>query len=54
MVIEAPIITQKCNVQFNSFTPDNLENCPFIAIISKGIHNHLPPPPVTTPSNILE
>ncbi|CAG8708911.1 13502_t:CDS:2, partial [Funneliformis mosseae] len=54
MIIEAPIITQKCNVQFNLFTLDNLENCLFIAIISKGIHNHLPPPFVTTSSNILE
>ncbi|CAI2198575.1 17933_t:CDS:2, partial [Funneliformis geosporum] len=54
IVIEVPIITKKCNVQLNSFIPDNLENCPFIAIVSKEIHNHLPPPPVTTPSNILK
>jgi hypothetical protein len=54
MVIEPPIISQRCEVKFNSFTPTNLENYPFIAIVSKGIHHHLPPPPVTLPTNVLE
>ncbi|CAI2185809.1 556_t:CDS:2, partial [Funneliformis geosporum] len=52
--IESPIITKKCNVLLNSYIPDNLESCSFIAIVSKRIHNHLPFPSVTTPSNILE
>jgi hypothetical protein len=54
IVIESPIISQKCNVQFNSFVPEDLKCSPFIAIVSKGVHCHLPPPPVTTPTNILE
>jgi len=54
IVIEAPIISQKCNVQFNSFVPEDIKNSPFIAIVSKGIHSHLPPPPVTIPTNVLE
>ncbi|PKY61711.1 hypothetical protein RhiirA4_432001, partial [Rhizophagus irregularis] len=49
IVIESPIISQKCNVQFNSFVPEDLKCSPFIAIVSKGVHCHLPPPPVTTP-----
>ena len=53
-IIEASIISKKCNIQFSSFIPKNLENCPFITIVSKEIHNHLLPPPVITPSNILK
>ena len=54
IVVEVPIIHQKCNVQFNSFVPEDIKSSPFIAIVSKGVHDHLPPPPVTTPSNVLE
>jgi hypothetical protein len=54
VVIEAPIIPQKCNVRFNSFVPVDIKSHPYIAIVSKGIHKHLPPPPVTTPTNVLE
>ena len=53
-IIEAPIISKKCNVQFSSFIPKNLKNCSFITIVLKGIHNYLPPPPVTILSNILK
>ncbi|CAG8855572.1 7811_t:CDS:1, partial [Gigaspora margarita] len=30
-----------------------LTKCPFIVIISVGIHNHPPPPPTKTPQNII-
>jgi len=32
----------------------NLETCPYIVIISKGIHTHPPPPPVKIPINLVE
>jgi hypothetical protein len=31
-----------------------LEKCPYIIIISKGIHTHPPPPPVKIPINLVE
>lgn len=33
--------------------PKDLEACPFIIILSKGIHNHPVPPPTKTPTPIL-
>jgi len=31
-----------------------LKKCPYIIIISKGIHTHLPPPPIKIPINLVE
>jgi len=31
-----------------------LEKCPYIIIISKGIHTHPPPPSVKIPINLVE
>jgi hypothetical protein len=31
----------------------DLKKCPIIVIISKGVHEHPPPPPVKTPTNIV-
>jgi len=53
-VFEAPIIKKSCNVKFFHFVPLNLEQCPIIITISKGIHQHPPPPPTKTPSNIIK
>ncbi|RIB03397.1 hypothetical protein C2G38_2225146 [Gigaspora rosea] len=43
-----------CPVKFYHILPDNLTECPFIVMISTGVHNHPPPPPVKTPQNIME
>jgi hypothetical protein len=52
-VFDAHLIKKTCNVKYYHLVPLNLEDCPFIVIISKGIHEHPPPPPVKTPPNIL-
>ncbi|CAG8844710.1 20751_t:CDS:2, partial [Gigaspora margarita] len=43
-----------CPVKFYHIIPDNLTECPFIVMISTGVHNHPPLPPVKTPQNIME
>ncbi|CAG8654372.1 11972_t:CDS:2, partial [Racocetra persica] len=48
------IIQKPCNVKFYHFLPLNLVECPFIVIVSIGEHNHPPPPPVKTPSTIVQ
>ncbi|CAG8682156.1 30803_t:CDS:2, partial [Racocetra persica] len=40
-------------VQFWHYIPKNLEEYPFIIILSRGIHNHPAPPPTKTPKSIL-
>ncbi|CAG8841643.1 5216_t:CDS:2, partial [Racocetra persica] len=42
-----------CPVKFYHILPKNLTECPFIVIISVGIHNHPPLPPIKTPQNII-
>ncbi|GBC33794.1 hypothetical protein GLOIN_2v1672652 [Rhizophagus irregularis DAOM 181602=DAOM 197198] len=41
-----------CPVTFYHIIPENLKECPFIATVSVGKHNHPPPPPYKTPYNI--
>ena len=48
------IIHKECQVKFYCITPVDLEKCPYIVIISKGIHTHPPPPPVKIPINLVE
>ncbi|CAG8836293.1 16064_t:CDS:2, partial [Gigaspora margarita] len=43
-----------CPVKFYYILPKDLTQCPFIVIISIGIHNYLSPPPTKTPHNIIE
>ncbi|PKY51330.1 hypothetical protein RhiirA4_546495 [Rhizophagus irregularis] len=48
------IIHKPCQVRFYCITPLDLEKCPYIVIISKGVHAHPPPPPVKIPINLVE
>ena len=48
------IIHKLCQVKFYCITPVDLMKCPYIVIISKGIHTHPPPPPVKIPINLVE
>jgi hypothetical protein len=55
MIIDGgSIIHKPCQVKFYCITPKDLEKCPYIVIISKGIHIHPPPPPVKIPINLVE
>ncbi|CAB4480127.1 unnamed protein product [Rhizophagus irregularis] len=47
------IIHKPCQVRFYCITPVDLEKCPYIVIISKGVHAH-PPPPVKIPINLVK
>ncbi|RIA80293.1 hypothetical protein C1645_792839 [Glomus cerebriforme] len=51
-VVRGEIIQKSCPVHFMKFVPDNIVNCPFVALVCIGIHNHPPPVPERTPANI--
>jgi len=36
------------------FIPNDLEECPFVALVCIGKHNHPPPPPERTPDGIKD
>ena len=52
-IIEARIIRHECSVKFYHFVPANMQDIPFIALVSVGVHTHVPPPPVKMPPNIV-
>jgi hypothetical protein len=39
------IIQKKCGVKFSKIVPRNIEQCPYIILVSKGVYIHPPPPP---------
>ncbi|KAJ7493180.1 hypothetical protein B0H11DRAFT_2277283 [Mycena galericulata] len=43
-----------CTSTFNIYTPDDLEDCPFVLIICQNPHSHPPPSPVKTPPPLLQ
>lgn len=51
-VIHGEIIEKICPVQFIKIIPHDITKCPFVALICIGVHNHPPPPPERTPSEI--
>ncbi|KAF8997022.1 hypothetical protein BDQ17DRAFT_1249116, partial [Cyathus striatus] len=46
--------TSKCPVRFSIYTPNDLDTCPFIVIISRNLHNHARPLAVKTPPAIKD
>jgi hypothetical protein len=53
-VMQGSIVKKKCNVKLYKFIPDNLKECPFVALVCVGKHNHPPPPPERTPNGIKD
>src|SRR6266540_7565930 len=51
-ITRGKIKEKSCGVEFTLFTPYDLQQCPCIVILYKGIHNHPPPPPEKTPNGI--
>lgn len=45
---------EPCPIKFYYILPKDLTKCPFIVIISIGVHNHPPPIPTKTPFNIIK
>ncbi|CAB4439614.1 unnamed protein product [Rhizophagus irregularis] len=46
------IIEKSCLVQFIKIIPHNIAECPFVALICIGVHNHPPPPSERIPAGI--
>ncbi|CAG8850506.1 33119_t:CDS:1, partial [Racocetra persica] len=44
------IIRLQCQVNFIKLIPHNLDECLFVVLICREIHNHLPPPPSKVPT----
>ncbi|KAI9105486.1 hypothetical protein DFS34DRAFT_14181 [Phlyctochytrium arcticum] len=42
---------QPCPVKIYNITPLN-PDCPYVMVLSVGVHNHPPPPPTKVPTNI--
>ena len=47
------LLSKSCNVKFHFYIPQNLEQSPYVILVSTGIHTHPPPPPVKPPSQIV-
>ncbi|CAB4403556.1 unnamed protein product [Rhizophagus irregularis] len=52
-VIKQGLIIQKsCGVKYSKLIPLDLNKCPYIILVSRGIHSHSPPPPSRVPISI--
>ena len=52
--MQGKIVDKPCNVKIYKIIPNNLEECPFVALICVGTHNHPQSPPERTPDNIKD
>ncbi|RGB34888.1 hypothetical protein C1646_759990 [Rhizophagus diaphanus] len=52
IIKQGSIIRKECGVKYYKIVPADIESCPYIIIVSKGIHTHPPPPPNHVPSAI--
>ncbi|CAG8579137.1 7905_t:CDS:10, partial [Cetraspora pellucida] len=51
-VQEGSIIKHQCDVKYYKIIPYNIKECPYVILISKGIHKHSPPPSTKVPNEI--
>ncbi|CAG8714304.1 13918_t:CDS:2, partial [Cetraspora pellucida] len=49
-VQEGSIIKHQCNIKYYKIIPYNIKECPYVILISKGIHKHSPPLPTKIPN----
>ena len=52
--IQGIIIKKTSDVKLHRFIPNNIKECPFVALVCVGKHNHPPPPPERAPDNIKD
>jgi hypothetical protein len=52
IIKQGSIVQKKCQVKFSKIVPIDIESCPYIILVSKGIHSHPPPPPNHVPITI--
>jgi hypothetical protein len=51
-VKQGPIIRRTCGVKYSKIVPLDIEKCPYVILISRGIHSHPPPPPSRVPITV--
>ncbi|CAB4418704.1 unnamed protein product [Rhizophagus irregularis] len=49
---QGSIIQKTCGVKYSKIIPLDIKSCPYVILISKGIHSHPPPPPSRVPLTI--
>ena len=52
VIKQGSIIQKSCGVKYSKLIPIDLEKCPYIILVSRGIHSHPPPPPSCVPISI--
>jgi hypothetical protein len=52
IIKQGSMIQKTCGVKFHKLIPLDLEKCPYVILVSKGIHSHPPPPPCRVPTGI--
>ena len=53
-VVRGTMVKRTCDVQFIKLIPHDLIECPYIALICIGTHNHPPPPPERIPAGVKD
>ncbi|CAB4428210.1 unnamed protein product [Rhizophagus irregularis] len=51
-ITQGKLMKKLCEVRFSKLIPIDIKSCPFVILISKGIHTHPPPPPNQVPVTI--
>ncbi|RHZ86523.1 hypothetical protein Glove_50g13 [Diversispora epigaea] len=54
IVKQGSIIQKTCNVKYSKLIPLDIKKCPYIILVSRGIHSHPPPPPNRVPITIRD
>jgi len=52
IIKQGSIIQKKCGVKYTKIVPLDIEQCPYVILISRGVHSHPPPPPNRVPITI--
>jgi hypothetical protein len=52
IIKQGSIIQKKCEVKYSKIVPIDINQCPYVILVSKGIHAHPPPPPSRVPTTI--
>ena len=52
IIKQGSIVQKKCGVRYSKIVPIDIENCPYMILVSVGVHTHPPPPPNHVPITI--
>ncbi|RHZ76174.1 hypothetical protein Glove_202g111 [Diversispora epigaea] len=54
IVKQGSIIQKTCNVKYSKLILLDIKKCPYMILVSRGIHSHPPPPPNRVPITICD